>query len=378
MGDAAIPVVGAVILDGYSRAFAMNFTHSLARAAQEQPLAQSLGGDYRTAAAAAGRTAVSITIDRNLTGQAHVGLAQTGMSHEEGRNAKVIAGMAISRLTPRTAVAFGLSESGRTLQQRLSGHEQNAFLVARDPMTRSGFHADASNSVGLRQDVGPVALTVTSERGKVWNQELIRQVQDPAYTISSVTADRRFGRARLSIGATRLDEQETMLGSRFSSAFATGGATSHFVDGTASFDLGRGWGAFASYRRGWTDMAGSGALVDQGRLRTDAWAFDLSKTNALRGGDRLAFRVMQPLRVRSGGFDLKVPVSYDYGSGAVGFERQQLSLAPDGRELDFEAAYSVGLLGGRLGVNAFLRTNPGHIEAMNSDVGGAVRYSVDF
>ena len=169
-----------------------------------------------------------------------------------------------------------------------------------------------------------------------------------------------------------------MLGARFSSAFASGGARSAFLDGTASFDLGRGWGAFASYRRGWTRMAGSGALVDEGRLKTDAWAFDLSKAGAFSGGDRLAFRVMQPLRVRSGGFDLNVPVSYDYATGAVGFERQQLSLAPTGREIDVEAAYSVGLLGGRLGVNAFLRTDPGHIEAMQTDLGGAVRYSLGF
>ena len=378
MGDARIPVVGAVILDGYSRAYAMNFAHSLARAPQEAPLAQSLHGDYRTAAAAAGRMAVSVTVNRNLTGQAHVGLAQAGLTYEDSRRAKAIAGMALSRLTPQTAVAFGFSESGRTLQQRLSGHESNAFLIARDPMTRSGFFADASTSMGMRHQVGRVGLTVTNERGKVYQPGLVRQIEDPAYSISAISADRRFGRVNLSLGASRLDEQETMLGARFSSAFASSGATSTFVDGTASFDLGRGWGAFASYRRGWTRMAGSGALVDEGRLKTDAWAFDLSKAGAFSGGDRLAFRVMQPLRVRSGGFDLNVPVSYDYATGAVGFERQQLSLAPTGREIDVEAAYSVGLLGGRLGVNAFLRTDPGHIEAMRTDLGGAVRYSLGF
>jgi hypothetical protein len=378
MGDAKIPVVGAIILDGYSRAYAMNFASSLSRAAQEAPLAQSLGGDYRTAAAGAKGMAVSVTINRNLTAQANVGLAQTGLTYEDSRKAKAAAGMALSRLTPKTAVAFGFSESGRTLQQRLSGHETNAFLVARDPLTRNGFHADASTSMGLRQNVGPVALTVTSERGRVFTPGLVRQLEDPSYTISSVTADRRFGPAILSVGATRLDERETMLGSRFSSAFARGGATSTFLDTSASYDLGRGWGAFASYRRGWTSMAGTGALVDHGRLSTDAWAFDLSKANAFRGGDKLAFRVMQPLRVRSGGFDLNVPVSYDYSNGSVGYERQALSLAPSGREIDFEAAYSLGLLGGRLGINAFLRTDPGHIEAIGSDIGGAVRYSVNF
>ena len=276
MGDARIPVVGAVILDGYSRAYAMNFAHSLARAPQEAPLAQSLHGDYRTGGAAAGRMAVSVTVNRNLTGQAHVGLAQAGLTYEDSRRAKAIAGMALSRLTPQTAVAFGFSESGRTLQQRLSGHESNAFLIARDPMTRSGFFADSSTSLGVRHQIGRLGLTVTNERGKVYQPGLVRQIEDPGYSISAISADRRFGRVNLSLGASRLEEQETMLGARFSSAFASGGARSTFLDGTASFDLGRGWGAFASYRRGWTRMAGSGALVDEGRLKTDAWAFDLS------------------------------------------------------------------------------------------------------
>jgi hypothetical protein len=378
MGDAKGSMTGAIILDGYSRAYAMNFAQTLTRVAPEQPLAQALIGNASTATALAGKTAVTVTVDRRLTGQPFVGLAQTGMSFQDSRQVKVAAGMALSRLGPDTAVAFGISESGRTLQQRLAGVEGRAFLVARDPLTRNGFHADAGSSMGVRHDLGPVAVTVTNERGRVWQPGLVRQIAEPGYNISAVALDRRFGPARLSVGATRLAEDGTMLGSRFSSVFASGGATSTFVDSSLSYDLGRGLGLHASYRRGWTRMAGTGALAESGRLSSDAWAFDLSKANALKRGDVLAFRVMQPLRVRSGGFDLSVPVSYDYAMGSVGYERQLLSLAPTGRELDFELGYSMGLLGGRLGLNTFLRTDPGHIEAADTDVGAAVRYTLGF
>jgi hypothetical protein len=67
MGDAGKTgaMAGAIILDGYSRAYAIDLAKTLARAPQETPLAQSLQGDFRTAAAAAGKTAISITVSRD-------------------------------------------------------------------------------------------------------------------------------------------------------------------------------------------------------------------------------------------------------------------------------------------------------------------------
>ena len=378
-GDAAaLGTAGAIILDGYSRAYALNLAKTLASAGQEKPLSQSLHGNFRTAGAVAGTTAVSITVDRRLNGQPVVGLAQTGMSYEDARQAKLVAGSAVSRITPRTAVAFGFSESGRTLQQRLTGHAQNAFLVARDPMSRAGFYADASSSVGVRHDLGPVGLTVTSERGKVWAEGPRQTLGEPRYSIASVAADRKIGPATLSLGASRLNEESTMLGGRFDSVLTGAGAKSYFLDSTGSLDLGRGWGAYASYRRGWTSLPGSGGLVNSGRLATEAWAFDLSKRSAFFGGDKLALRAMQPLRVRSGGFSMLVPISYDYSTLSVGYADRFLNLAPKGREIDLEAAYNMGLLGGDLGLNAFYRNDPGHIEAMKNDIGGAIRFTLGF
>jgi hypothetical protein len=379
MGDgAASGMAGAIILDGYSRAYGLNLAKTLASASPEKPLAQSLQGNFNTAAASAGATSVSVTVNRKLSGLPFVGLAQTGMSYEDSRAAKVVAGMAVSRITPKLAVAFGFSESGRALQQRLAGHSGNAFLVARDPMSRAGFQADASNSVGIRHSLGPVGVTVTSERGKVWTEGFKRDLAEPRYSIGSVTADWKVGPAMLSLGASRLQEEGTVLGGRFNSVLSGAGASSYFMDGTASFDLGKGWGAFASYRRGWTQLPGTGGLVQDGSLSTDAWAFDVSKLGAFRRGDKLALRVMQPLRVRAGGLNMLVPGSYDYSTLGVGYENRFLSLAPKGREVDFEAAYSMNLLGGSFGLNAFYRTDPGHIEAMRSDVGGAIRYTLGF
>jgi hypothetical protein len=276
---------------------------------------------------------------------------------------------------------MGFSESGKTLEQRLSGHYQNAFLVARDPMSRMGFTADAAGSLGVRQKVGPVGLTVTAERGEVHQPGFDRSVVQPGYSLGSATLDRKVGPARISLGATRLSEDASLLGARFGGSFGVGGATSWFADASSSIDLGRGWGLYGAYRRGWTSASASGlGLASGGTLATDAWSFDVSKASALRPGDKLALRIMQPLRVRSGGLDLYLPVSFDYGTMSAGYENRFFNLSPTGREIDLEAAYGFGLLGGagHVSANAFARRDPGHISGSADDLGAAIRFTLGF
>jgi hypothetical protein len=241
-----------------------------------------------------------------------------------------------------------------------------------------GFYGDGATSLGARQRLGPLGVTVTAERGKVYTPDILRSIARPGYVVGGIALDRRIGPAAVTLGASRLDEAETMLGGRLSGVLAVGGATSWFVDGSAAFDLGRGWDAYTSYRRGWTSAPGAGALAQGGRLTTDAWAFDLSKRNALFGGDRLALRLMQPLRVRSGGLGLRVPVSYDYATLRAGYESRFFNLAPTGREIDLEAAYAVPLLGGEMSGNLFARRQPGHIAAIDKDLGAAIRFTLGF
>jgi hypothetical protein len=286
--------------------------------------------------------------------------------------------MMITRLSPKTAVAMGISESGKTLQQRLTGSFTNAFLVARDPMSRMGFYGDDATSLAARHDLGPAGLTVTAERGEVYRPGPNRSGGRPGYTVGTMTLDRRVGPATIAVAGSRLDEQGSVLGGRMSATLGAGGATSWFLDGSASLDMGSGWAAYGSYRRGLTQMPGSGGLASDGRLSTDAWAFDVSKAGAVFAGDNLALRVMQPLRVRSGGYDLSVPISYDYTDGSVGYAQRFFNLAPTGREIDFEAAYGLGLWGGQMSANAFLRRQPGHIATMKNDTGLAFRFSRDF
>jgi len=378
MGDASPRLAGVVVLDGFSRAFVMNMDRALRRAPREQPLAGALQAGLHTAGASARDMAVSITVKRNLAGQPEVGLAQLGLAYEDDRKARIVSGLAISRLTPNTAMAFGFSESGRTLQQRLAGQKQNVFLVARDPLSRLGFYGESGASLGIRQSFRGFGLTATGERGEVYRPGLDRSIPQPGYSVGSLSLDRRFGRLGVTLGAVRLAEQRSVLGGEFSPTLVAGGTTTWFADATASLALGRGWDAYASYRRGFTGLRGTGGLATGGRLSSDAWAFDVAKRDSLTGGDRLALRVMQPLRVRSGGLDLTVPVSYDYATLQAGYENRFFNLAPTGREIDVEAAYSRPFLGGEIGGNLFARREPGNIARINSDLGAAIRFTLGF
>ncbi|HEY0626987.1 MAG TPA: hypothetical protein VGD10_09660 [Allosphingosinicella sp.] len=356
----------------------MNLEKTLSAAAAEQPLGQSINSyDYSTGGTDLGGIAVSITTRNDLQGRPEIAVSQAGLTYEDVRKAKAVAGLALSRLSPKTALALGFSESGKALAQRLAGQSGASFLAARDPMTRTGFQATGNSSLAIRHSIAGLGFTMTAERGAVGRPGAAR-FDDEAYTISSLTADGRLGPAQWSLGISRLREEKTVLGGRFSEAYSAGGSTSNFADASLQLPLGAGWDALASYRFGRTAMGGTGALSKGGRLSSDAFSFDLVRRGAFDPTDQLAFRVTQPLRVRSGGYALNVPVSYDYATGAVGYEARLLSLAPTGREIDYEVAYGVAFLNGYLGLNAFLRTEPGHVDANKDDKGAAVKVRLSF
>jgi hypothetical protein len=188
-----------------------------------------------------------------------------------------------------------------------------------------------------------------------------------------VAVDHRFGPSWLQLGLSRLDEKQTLLGGRLGGVLGGGGATSLFLDTEARHSFGGGWSADLTARRGWTTFNG-------GRFQTDAYAFDLSKVGVLGHGDRLAFRIAQPLRVEHGGFAMMLPTSYDYSTGEATDSLTTMSLRPSGREIDGELSYGANLFDGIgwLGGNLFYRRDPGHISNSRDDVGGAIRFSLGF
>jgi hypothetical protein len=358
MGDAraGASLGQAVVLDGYQRAYALDLGRMIGRIAQNRPLARAIGGGTRSASAGVGDMAVSVTVAEQGFGTPWAGLAQLGLTREQDGKARALAGFVASRISPLTSIAFGFGESAGRRGDRLGGEPGLPYLIARGPADSPGFAANRGLAIAARHEIGRVAITVAAERGALARQR--RDGTSPAYQLGSVSAQSRLGPLRLSAGVGQMQEQGSVLGSRFAPAFGGGGATTRFADIDARWAL-----------------AQTGGALERGRLGSSAFAFDIGRTTA---GERFGLRLAQPLRVASGGYALRLPVSYDYATGAVGYELRRLDLAPQGRELDLEAAWGRRFGGGWLDANLYFRRDPGNIAAMPDDVGAVARFSLAF
>lgn len=363
---------GIIILDGYSRAFAMRLGSTLQQAEKEQPLSRGLGGNVRVAGGAAGPVSIAMSVSERRDLPSAFAAERLSIGPEDARRSRMVAASAITRLDSRTAAAFGIKESAKSLQRRLAGAEAGAFLIAKDAATDAGFTAKRDTSIAVRHNIGGFGLTGSAERGSVWQSYTDDLSPDAGYRWMSFAVDRRIGSNRLLGSLSRLDEERTLLGGSLDNVLGGGRSNSMFLDLEASRPLGSGWALALTARRGWSSFAG-------GKLQTSAYGVDLGKSNFLSDGDRFGFRLSQPLRVESGGVSMFLPTSYDYSTLSATNSRTTLSFVPSGRELNAEVSYG-SWLGRRtwIGGNIFHRRQPGHTSAAPSDTGAAVRLTSRF
>jgi hypothetical protein len=364
--------MGAIILDGYKRAYVLNLAATLRHAIVDHPLSRSLQNDVKVAGGRVGPLSIAMTVrERHDLAQ---GFELEGMNigPQDLRKSQLIAGSAVARIDNKTAIAFGFSEGAKAMERRLTGVSQGAFLVANDVTGTPGFLAKRGSSMAVRHQFGSTGVTMSGETGSVW-QDVQTNANGSPYRLTSVAVDHRFGPNWLQVGLSRLNETQTVLGGRMSSALGGGGANSLFLDAEARHDFGNGWSGTLTARRGWTDFTG-------GKFQTDAYAFDIAKLGVLGDSDQLAFRIAQPLRVEHGGFAMMLPTSYDYFSQTATDSFRTMSLTPSGREVDGEVSYGSNLLDGNawLGGNLFYRRDPGHIASSPNDIGAAIRFSLGF
>ncbi|HMI40062.1 MAG TPA: S8 family peptidase [Sphingomicrobium sp.] len=362
--------MGVVILDGYSRAFAMNLAATLRTAETAKPLARALEGTVRSGSASAGPLSLAMTVSERSDTQQGFELARLGIGPGDARKARLIAGSAIARIDDKTALALGFAEGAKAMERRLSGAEAGAFLIARDVAADPGFTAKRAGSVALRRNLGSVGITLSGESGEVF-REIQTSATGSPYRWAGISIDRNFGKTRASVGLSKLDETQTLLGGRLGAALGGGGSSSLFLDVEGQRELGSGVTASLSARRGWTDFSG-------GAFTSAAYGFDLTKVGVFSATDRLGFRLAQPLRIDGGGFAMMLPTAYSYATSSATNSLTRFSLSPSGREVDAELSYGGRVGKGWFGGNLFARRQPGHIAAADADVGAAIRYNLGF
>ncbi len=382
MGDARQGALHTVILDSFARAYTMDLAGTITRPSPSRTLVGALQARTRDYSSDFGNTSVALTVAPTHGGAQ---VERMMLSSTQAEQARAIAGIVTQRLGATASFALGFSESGATLSARLAGRADPAFLVAQDPTHNLGFDSQVRGSTAVRQTFGRWGVTVAVETGTALSRdaEAMPALQDHylryGYGKAALAVDRRFGPVQAALSGTRLAENDTLLGARFSDGLGGMRATSYFLDVAARIDLGARWSVGGSLRKGWTFADLRSGIGGGGTIHTNAYAADIAKDGLFGRRDSFGLRIAQPLRVTRGGIALRLPTDYDYATSAVtDWTTQTLNLAPTGHEIDVEGRYSLPFLWGDLQTNMFYRRDPGNFAALSDDVGATLRWSAAF
>ena len=368
MGDAAVAELRMVALDGYARAYQLDLSGTVARAAPRALLAPSLLGRIEGASLSDGVRTIAVTSAITTAGEARLRAIVPSDAPAAGR--RIVAGTMTQALAPGTAIGFGFASGADALVAGWTGQAGPGFLLT-DP----GFGIDRAPraSAALRQRLGALGISLSAENGRF--AAAVPGMTPPRYDQMALGLDRRVGPVATTLGLTRLAERSTVLGGWFGGALGQPHATSWFADAAARWRGDGGWTLAGHWRRGWTDAFGG---IGGGLLVSRSWSVEAGK-RGLFGGDRLDVRLSQPLRVTGGGLDLRLPAHWDYAAGQVdGWTTQRLALAPTGRETLIEARHAVPLGAGELSTHLFWRHDPGQIATLPDERGAAVKYGLTF
>ena len=382
MGDAGQQgATGAIILDGYGRAYAVDLAGRLRHAAPRRDLARALMGSARGASLLAGGIGASFSIADSIHGPQGGPMQLRG---EDAAQAQLLAARISARVAPGTEFVFGFRQGAAGLEGSLRGADRPAFMVAQEAAADPGFAAMTEGSMAVRRDMGGWGLTLSGESGAVWQPQLddelsILPVRRNRLARYGISADARSGAIKGSVGASWLQEDATLLGSSFQGALVgRGGADSVFVDMAVQWSASPAWRIGVSMRQGFTRPRTGGLMAGAAMLRTSGWSIDAARSGIFAQQDRLALRVSQPLRVESGALALNLPVAYDYATKSATMGISRLSLSPSGREITTELSWEGRIWGGTAAASLFARREPGHIASARADLGAGLRWSRAF
>lgn len=372
---------GAVILDGFDRAFAVDLAKTLNAAPAQRPLAGRLADRTRGIGFGGDDRYLFLNIAPATSTRPWVGLAQIGVDAEAADRIRARNGLVASKLDAKTRMGIALGYGAETLLGSINGggNPDGAFISGANPLSETGFARRDGTATAVARQVGAWALGMAASHARTDDPRgAFGQLREGSVDTIAVEASRRLGPVTVKLGLSQMMESDSVLGSWSGPALGLQGATTRFATVQARLPLGSGFSIGAGARQGWTNAeVGSGLVTKADGIRSQGFQFDVAKAGIF-GSDRFDFRIAQPLRVSGGAAELAVPVDYDYATLGTRFATRSASLTPSGREIDIEAAYSLALLGGEVGAHLYLRNEPGHIEGRDADVGAALRFRFGF
>jgi hypothetical protein len=281
-------------------------------------------------------------------------LARLSLTIPQGETGEVLIGY-----NDPPALGFGI--------YRRDGLERDAVAspgAFRDPHLAL---AELGTSVGAAMKAGHLGtVRVMSFSGRSAENEA-----EVAFgTVAELSRD-IGARAHVSFLLGSLLERETFLGSRGAGAFDLDrGTQTHFSGLSAEVSLAPRLTLIGSAYAGlsYPTAAQHSLFTGVSAIETRSFSLGLLSDDVVRRGDRLGLVLNQPMRVSRGRAELSLATGRDR-AGNVFRRTVSVNLAPQGRELDFEAFYRMKLgVQTTLTASAMLRTEPGHVRGAD-DVG---------
>jgi hypothetical protein len=276
MGDVALSnrPVDAVILDSYGRAYDINLAHGLNASTPRLRLTPALIDQGRSVSMGVGTTQIAFSIRGGASGT--VDVLPLALSDGQQRQARVLAGRVSAEIARDTRFSLGIRQAAAGQVAALQNMQSGAFLTASEARLESGFERLAGSSFALRREIAGFGLTGSVEMGDVQlfersGLEFSRSgTHRYPYSTLGFSLDRQLAGAKLALGASWMQEDETVLGARFAQFIGQNGARSLFIDGNGEVALGSSWLLGASWRQGWTYAQGGGSISGSSLLKSNA------------------------------------------------------------------------------------------------------------
>ena len=196
-----------------------------------------------------------------------------------------------------------------------------------------------------------------------------------SFGFASSQPTRNLGKATISFTAGAMIEPQSLLGSTSHGAFGTMSAGTVLTGIEAERPCGT-WLCQAAGSLGISLMMPAGGLI-QSSTPTFASSFSLQALKVTPEYD-LYVELSQPLRVESGSVEIAYPSARTPDRKILN-ESFRASLSPDGRQIDFQAGVVLPLSrNSKLGAQAWISHNPGHIRHSPSIFGAAIAYRSNF
>ena len=382
-GGALAGITGTMIVrDSYNRDYGVQASSFVVAQAKPFDLEQGLSG-----------------LGQRLTRVIDTGglsLAMTGSSDNPGYDSagtmpKFV--MSLSQGEMKATAAHGLGSAhlfgGVTAEVDGAGNLAKGESVGSAYLGMAG--RDAWGGAWSAPFVGGTRLTVAGVYGTVadkpteWSSLAANplsgvKASEASVVGAAVRVSRLVGDARLAVEGGTVHETNSVLGSVSEGMMSLGSASTQYVGFHAEMPLAGTWTAFGSYEAGRTNVQGASTSLVTGmsNLTSDSWSVGVTGTSALTDNDRLTLVVSQPMRVNGGTANLSLPTSQDE-NGNVSYTGYSQKMAADGREMDLQVGYGLGLSDGeRVTTTAMYRISPDNIRGASSEVVGMARYQLKF